>query len=302
MNDFVEIRTVLGKKKVDKNTVTLAHEHICCYSAYLDGMSDNYINKSETVKVASEFLKQMKEKYGLGVFIDCTPLNIGRNIEILKTVSENSGVNIVCSSGLYYNEDPILNCMSAEALADFIVEDTNNACAGIIKAAVEYKTVSEFNVKLLKATAVAQKKTGLPIVLHTNANNKNGAKAVEILLDCNVAPERIVVGHLSDTDDIEYIKSIAKNGCYIALDRIYDDKTEKYLASKAKQIIGLCDAGYENQILLSHDDAVFQGFCANPKIKAPRWNFMFEYLLPLLDSKTAKKISAENPLMMLCAE
>ncbi len=302
MSDFVEIKTVLGKKRTYKNTAVLAHEHICCYSEYLDKMSEKYLDKTELIKKSSDILKRMKEKYGLGVFIDCTPLNIGRNIDILKKVSKNSGVDIVCSTGFYYNEEPILSCMSSETLAEFIVEDADKTCAGIIKAALEYEELSEFNKKILKAVAIAQKITGLPIVLHTNANNGNGQKALNFLLCENISPKKIVVGHLSDTNNTEYIKAVAKTGCYVAFDRIYDDKTEEYIASKTKQIAKLCEAGFENQILVSHDDAVLQGFDAKPKMKEPRWNFLFDYLLPSLDVETARKISSENPIEMLCSK
>ena len=299
MDNFVEVRTVLGKKKISKNTVTLSHEHICCYSEYLNMMSKSYLDKAELAKKSADILKSMKEKYGVGLFIDCTPLNIGRDVELLKKVSELSGIDIVCSSGFYYNDEPILNCMYDETLAEFITEDINNTCAGIIKAAVEYEIISHFNIKLLKATAIAQKQTGLPIILHTNANNKNGIKAVEILLGENIKPKNIVVGHLSDANDNEYIKTFAKLGCYVALDRMYDNKTEEYITSKINQINALCETGYADRILLSHDDAVFQGFCDKPQMKVPRWSYMFEYILPRLDNDIANKILRENPMTML---
>lgn len=300
MNDFCEIRTVLGKKKISKSTVTLSHEHICCYSEYLNTMSAGYLNQAELTKKSVAVLKQMKEKYNLGLFIDCTPLNIGRNIPLLKNVSELSGVDIVCSTGFYYGDDPILNCMSAEALADYMVEDANNVCAGVIKAAVEYEEISEFNRKLLKASAIAQMKTGLPIVLHTNANNKNGLKAVDILLSENANAGKTVVGHLSDTKDTDYIKDFAKLGCYVAFDRIYENTNNDYINSKISQITDFCEAGYENKLLLSHDDAVFMGFNNNPQIKEPRWSFMFDNIIPRLDIKLSKKILEENPIAMLC--
>ena len=299
---MVEIKTVLGKKEISESTKVLSHEHICCYSEYLNTMSNTYLDKNDLIKKSVKILKNIKEKYGVGLFLDCTALNIGRNVELLKVISELSGIDIVCSAGFYYNDEPILNCMSADTLADFIVEDANSVCAGIIKAAVEYETVSDFNVKLLKATAIAQKKTGLPIVLHTNANNKNGEKAVEILLDCSVSPEKIVVGHLSDTEDTEYIKSFANLGCYIALDRMYDNKTDEYITAKINQITALCDAGYSNRLLLSHDDSVFQGFCDKPQIKEPRWYYMFEHILPRLEKNIADNIISQNPLKMLCSK
>lgn len=299
MDKNCEIRTVLGKKRFGKNTATLSHEHICCYSEYLNMISETYLNKAELIEKSVAVLKEMKEKYNLGLLIDCTPLNIGRDVEILKKVSELSGVDVVCSTGFYYNDEPILNCMSAETLAEFIVNDANNIGAGIIKAAVEYDTISDFNIKLLKAVAIAQKKTGLPIVLHTNANNKNGLKAVEILFNENVEPKKIVVGHLSDTDDLQYIKSFAKSGCYVAFDRIYGNASDDYINSKINQIVEFCEAGYENKLLLSHDDAVFMGFDNKPQIKTPRWDFLFDHIIPKLDLKLSQKILEENPISML---
>lgn len=299
MSDFIELRTVLGKKLIDKNASVLSHEHVCTYSGYLNMMSERYLDKGELINKSADVLKKMKEKYGLGVLVDCTPLNIGRDTELLKKVSELSGVDIVCSTGFYYNDEPILNCMSAETLADFIIEDAENVCAGVIKAAVEYEEVSDFNIKLLKAAAIAQKKTGLPVILHTNANNGNGKKAVDVLLEENVAPNHIVVGHLSDTNNAEYVINFAKSGCYVAFDRLYDDKSDDYINAKVGQIIKLCESGYENKLLLSHDDAVFMGFASEPKISEPRWNYMFDYIIPKLDEKTADKILKDNAYAML---
>lgn len=299
MDNFVNIKTVLGEKKINASVKVLSHEHICCYSEYLNVMSKGYLDKNGLIEKAAAVLGDMKKNYGVGLFIDCTPLNIGRDTEMLKEISRQSRVDIVCSTGFYYNDEPILNCMSAETLADFIIEDADNVSAGIIKAAVEYKELSDFNVKLLKATAIAQKQTGLPIVLHTNANNKNGIKAIEIFNSFNIEPEKTVVGHLSDTDDIEYVKSFAKQGYYVALDRMYGDKSEEYVTSKINQINALCDAGYSDRLLLSHDDAIFQGFSETPQIKEPRWQYIFEDILPKFDKSISNKILTENPLRML---
>lgn len=226
MNDFVEVKTVLGKKQTDKNSVVLSHEHICCCSKYLCEMKKSYFNKDDVIKKAAEVLEDMKKRYNLGLFVDCTVPSIGRDVKLLQSVSKLSGVDIICSSGFYYGYDPILNCMSFETLADFVAEDAKNVNAGVIKAAVENENISQFDSKLLKAVATAQNKTGLPIVLHTEANNKNGKKAVEILLNAGAEPSGITVGHLSDTEDIEYIKSFAKLGCFVALDLYTGLKTK----------------------------------------------------------------------------
>ena len=299
------IKTVLGNIPECELGITLVHEHICCCSDYLYQMArDKYLDKERLLNVAVDYLKSLKEKYCLYTFIDCTPVNIGRDIELLKKVSQKSEVNIVCSTGFYCTEEPVLYNSSAELIAEYIVKDTENINAGIIKCAVENETISDFNKKLLIASAIAQKTLGLPIVLHTNANNKNGLKALEILLSEGVKAQAITVGHLSDTEELEYIKQIAEIGCFIGLDRLYDNCSEKYISKKIETVAELCDAGYEDKILLSHDALFFNGFEEKPTInKCPRFSYCFDNILPKLSNQLAQKIMIENPIKMLkCGE
>lgn len=295
-------KTVLGDISESDLGVTLAHEHICCFSEYAYQMVGNdYLDKEQLLKVAAEYLKLLKEKYGLSTFIDCTPVNIGRDIALLKEVSQKSGVNIICSTGFYYTEEPVLYNSSAELIAEYIIKDAENINAGIIKCAVENEILSEFNKELLIASALAQKMLSLPIVLHTNANNKNGLKALEILLSEGVKPQAITVGHLSDTEDLDYMKQIANHGCFIGFDRLYGNYSEECIAKKIKAIKELCDAGYEDKILLSHDALFFNGFDSKPAInEKPRFSYCFDNILPSLSKKTTEKIMIKNPIKMLC--
>lgn len=295
------INTVLGKINGCDVKSTLSHEHICCYCEFLYQMSlDKYIDKTEVEKAAVNHLKYLKEKYGLNLFLDCTPANIGRDVELLKRVSEKSGVHIVCSTGLYYTYNPIISSMTAETIAEHYVNDAKNINAGIIKAAVEEEEISDFNKKLLISSALAQSELGLPVVLHTNANNKNGLKALKILFNNGVKPKKVTVGHLSDTDDIEYILEILSFGCYVALDRLHNNTSVGYISKKIKIIESLCDAGYGDKILLSHDDMFFTGFSAEHKVQSiPRFEYVYENIIPRLDEKTADAIMCKNPVAML---
>lgn len=185
-------------------------------------------------------------------------------------------------------------------MSEYIVLDAKNVNAGIIKCAVENESISPFNEKLLRASAKAQLNLNLPIVMHTNARNKNGIKALEIILSEGVKPQAVTVSHLSDTDDIEYIKYITECGCYIGLDRLYENSSYEYIKSKVETIMLLCELGYEDKILLSHDALFFNGFDVQSEInEAPRYNYCFDYILPKLPKSLANKICAENPLKML---
>jgi phosphotriesterase-related protein len=260
----------------------------------------DYLDFERLEEKAAAELKELKTKYGLNLFVDCTPINIGRNIELLKRVSEKSGVHIVCSTGFYYTDEPVLYASSAETLAEHMIKDAKNINAGIIKAAVENEALSEFNIKLLTAAAIAQKELNLPVAVHTNANNKNGLKALNVLLEKGVKPEKITIGHLSDTENIEYILEIAKSGCYIGLDRMYDNKSAEYIGKKANTILKLCDAGFEDKIILSHDESFFNGFEAIPVMKEnTRFSYIFEYIKPRLPKDIFDKIIRQNPIIML---
>ena len=299
-----KIKTVLGDISESDIGITLPHEHICCYSECLyQMMGDHYIAKKEILNTSVNYLKKLNKKYRLQTFIDCTPVNIGRDIEMLKKVSEQSGVNIICSTGFYYTEEPIIYNMPVELLSEYITLDAVNVNAGIIKCAVESESISPFTEKLLRASAKAQLKIGLPIVIHTNARNRNGIEALEILLSEGVKPCAITVSHLSDTEDIEYVKHFAKCGCYIGLDRLYCDTRYEYVQRKIKMILALCESGYDNKILLSHDAQFFNGFEENYKIDmTPRFNYCFDYILPQLQNDISGRILNSNVIKMLKCE
>ena len=294
-------KTVLGDISESDLGATLVHEHICCYSEYAYRMAGkDYLDKDALADTATVYLKELKKKYGLATFVDCTPINIGRDVELLKRISEQSEINIICSTGFYYTDEPVLYNTSAEQLCKYMVADAYAVKAGVIKCAVENEAITRFGEKLLRACAKAHLCLGLPIVLHSNANNRNALKALEILFLEGVNPNAVTVGHLSDTDDLEYVKNIASYGCFIGLDRLYKNTSEEYVSKKTQSILELCKAGYEDQILLSHDALFFNGFEAELKIdEQPRFSYCFDYILPQLPKSLSDKLMVQNPMRML---
>ncbi len=298
------IKTVLGEMKAEHLGVTLPHEHICCYSEYAYRMAGTaYLDKSALTQTAIGYLKELNKQYGLTTFVDCTPINIGRDVELLKRISEQSGINIICSAGFYYTDEPVLYHITEDRLFRYIVFDAQAVNAGIIKCAVEQETISRFQEKLLRACAKAHLHLGLPIVMHSNALNRNALNALEILFSEGVKPNAVTVGHLSDTDDLEYVKSIASYGCYIGLDRLLANQSEEYISKKAKSIMELCRAGYQDQILLSHDALFFNGFEVEPKIcERPRYSYCFDHILPKVPKALSNKLMVQNPMRMLACQ
>ena len=61
--------------------------------------------------------------------------------------------------------------------------------------------------------------------------------------------EKIIIGHCSDTDDVEYLESVLDNGCYLGFDRIYPSAYER----QAKTMATLIKKGYGDRMVVSHD-------------------------------------------------
>ncbi len=299
------IKTVLGSIPENEVGITLPHEHICQFNDYLYSMGGKfYLDKEKLLNSSVKHLSKLKSDYSLNTFIDCTPVNTGRDIELLKEISKKSGVNIICSTGFYYTEEPLLNNRNVDYLADIIVSDAKKNNVGIIKCTVENEVLNALEQKLLMSCAKAQLILNLPLVVHTNAQNKNGLEALKLLINMGVQPEAITIALLSDTDDIEYIKQIASFGCFIGLNTAYNVTKDNYFSKTVNKINALCDSGYSDKILLSHNTAFFNGYELKAKINdKPRFSYCFDYILPLLPKDTAQKIIKENPLKMLkCGE
>lgn len=294
------MKTILGDIPETDLGITLVHEHICCYSEYVYTMcGSQYLDKDALVFAAVNHLKEMKKTYGLQTVIDCTPVNLGRDLELLKNIAEKSGVHIICATGFYHTEECLLRQATDDQIASYIISDAKTVNAGIIKCAVENPAIGAYDEKMLRASAKAQLALGIPIVLHTNANNQNGLAALEILFSEGVEPQAITVGHLSDTEDLEYVRKIAELGCYIGFDRLYDHESEAYINQKIHAIEVLCQEGYLEQILLSHDALFFNGFETECKIDPkPRFSYCFDHILPRLPKHTAETIMVNNPRRM----
>jgi len=74
----------------------------------------------------------------------------------------------------------------------------------------------------------------------------------------------------------------------------------KTVLGNIQNILDFCRAGYEDQILLSHDALFFNGFKAEPKIDdQPRFSYCFDYILPQISKPLSNKLMVQNPMRTL---
>ena len=302
------VTTVLGEISAEQLGVVLPHEHACCYFEYFYTMLGNeYLDKDALCERTVEHLTEAKEKFGLSAVVDCTPVNIGRDLELLRKISRASGVHIVAASGFYYTEEEMLSALSEESIAETVAKDIEKNGVGVIKFAVERPEMSELSQKLLSALCTVQRKTSLPLIVYTNAKNQNGRSILPFVLERGVSPSAVTIGHLSDTSDMDYVTELLKHGCYVGFDRIYKSSRPVYYEQKARDILTLCERGYADQLLLSHDGLTFNGFRADAHLREDNpYAPIFERLLPAMrelgfTDAELQKLMIENPKnMLLC--
>ncbi len=272
-----QVETALGRIDVDDIGMCLMHEHIIIADWDMRSNYDDYVDIEKEVPKAVRSLNAAKAR-GVKTIVDLTPINLGRDIHSIRAVSEATGVNVICPTGFYWTEEPWMHGWDAEYLSKYMIRDITRGIldtgvkAGIIKCATDHTGVDTFNKKLLKAAALAHRETGTPISTHTTVANTSARDQVSTFKEFGVDMSRVVIGHLGDSTDIDYLQGILASGCFIGMDRF---GLEAFLPTddRVKTVATLCAKGYAGQMVISHDSCSFQDFFDGEYIEkfAPNW-------------------------------
>lgn len=260
------IQTVTGPiKKVDFGTV-LIHEHISCSSlSFNEAFGKKWLDKTQIKTLACETLKQTKQKYNLTLMVDGTPIDLGRDVTLLKEVSEFSGCKIVASTGFYYLQSVEAFNNNAEEIAKWLYYECKNGICGtdikpgILKCATGNWGITEDNLKKLSAVGTVQKETDLPLYVHCEHKEDIAFKQLDVLLENGANTEKIIIGHAAIRPDANYLESILKKGCYICMDQCHCYPHNLNAITEA--LIKLCQRGYTDKLLISNDYCIHNDFC-----------------------------------------
>lgn len=266
------IYTVNGTMDSSELGFTLMHEHVLIINQNLRLAFPDWLDRAEFVDLAVRMLKKAKVA-GVGTFVDCTPVTLGRDLALMQEVSEKAEMPIIASTGFFYYEDPIdaigskdMTRMTARLVRDIEVgmEGTDRR-AMLIKCATDHFGISPANEKMLRIVARAQKETGALITTHTVASSRSGLRQLELFDDEGVDLRKVIVGHTGDSVDLDYIHAILNAGSTIGYDRFGQDW---HLPddSRIRMLKKLTADGYADRIVLSHD------FCAYNDFEDHEWS------------------------------
>ncbi len=153
---------------------------------------------------------------GGAAIVDQSPPGLRSNLGAIKRISENTGVHIITTTGLYTEESwpEEFKELSQEAYAEFMLEEVANGIGdsgikpGHIKIGIS--NMSYPQVALLRAAARVSNETGLSITVHPGFEIGNDGRSIaRILMAAGAAPERIIIAHMDGFMPYHDIKELA---------------------------------------------------------------------------------------------
>ena len=245
---------------------TLIHEHITCadWSMRMN-FGEKFFDFDRVADMAAGQLGRAKA-LGVSTVVDGTPINLGRDIRLIREVARRTGLNFIASTGFYYQEEPWLGMRDEEQLYDLLMGDCTDGISGtdsrpgILKAGVAGAGITPLLRKVLHATGRVAKETGLPIFCHHDPAIRSGGESLDLFESCGVPASRVILGHSGDSTDLEYLTAMLERGCWLGMDRFGFCDKDLALEPRVDTIAALCRAGWGRRLLLSHDWAAYLAF------------------------------------------
>ncbi|RXG84566.1 phosphotriesterase family protein [Bradyrhizobium zhanjiangense] len=252
------IQTVTGPIPVENLGRTLVHEHIFFVVPGAEFDPLEKFERTAFVEEAVRRLVKLRSEHGVRSLVDPCQIEIGRDVTLMKEVSEKSGMQIICTTGFYYEQLglPIYwRARTVDEIADLYIREIIHGIgdtgvrAGAIVVGTSAPVATEFEKKFLAAACIAHKATNAPIITHTT-NGLAGPEQQELFAVGGVEAHRCLIGHSCCNVDPAYHRRIVDAGSYIGFDQI-----GKFLYQpdeiRADNLAKLVRDGFREQITMS---------------------------------------------------
>ncbi len=271
------VNTVLGPVDVADLKFTLMHEHVMVSSAGIPHTFPELIDRDRFVSLSVQALKDAAAD-GVSAYVDVTTMDLGRDVEVLRRVAEQSEVHIIPCTGIWLDIPRAVSRITPDELARVFIREIEVGIegtgikAGVIKVATSEEGVTPANDIVLRAAAKTCNETGIPISTHTAALAKVGNDQIAIFEEEGVDLRRVYIGHSNDTADLDYLSNIARKGCLLGMDHYPGGRAGGLNWEERTQIIKeLVDMGLANFVTMSHDFSL--SYADSSEIEADRASY-----------------------------
>jgi phosphotriesterase-related protein len=290
------VQTVLGLVEPESLGVTLSHEHLILDGRKLFQEPEEISQKKLAYEpISLENLGWVRYNWtshlhnralldedvaikeagthrraGGKTIVEVTSVGLGRDPVALARISRATGLNIIMGSGYYLAiTHPVdMDGKTEEQIAEEIVNDIVNGVNGTgIKAGLIGEIGcscpwTENERKSVRAAAIAQKRTGAPLMIHPGRDKTAPLEIVAVLKEIGADLTRTIMCHIDRTlFDWENLLAFAETGCCLEYD-IFGNESSYYPldniampndAQRMDWIARLISEGFGGQVLISHD-------------------------------------------------
>jgi len=234
------IRTVLKDLSPEAlaDGATLFHEHLSVAPDFMP-------------KVMARELR-LAAQDGVACIVDAGHPDMGRNLQVLKQLSMDSGMPIVAGCGYYTSPfyPPEIAGWSEERITQELLRQVRDAPVGAFGEIGTWDVMTPDERKVFRAVGRAHVASNLPIFTHTNMG-KGALQQLDVLESVGVKPERVAIGHLGGLTDpgAAIPKALCKRGAFVGFDRQGGPGD----AGQIPAVLALLEAGYASQLLFASD-------------------------------------------------
>jgi phosphotriesterase-related protein len=315
-----QVNTVLGPIDGSALGSTLMHEHIFVLSPEIEKTAEEWDEEAERASAVAK-LRELKQR-GIDTSVDLTVIGLGRYIPRIEAVAALvPEINIVVATGVYtYNEVPMFFHFQGpgtvlggpEPMVELFVREIQEGVAetgvraGILKCATDSPGVTPGVERVLRAVAQAHRRTGVPITTHTPRPPEPwGLHQQRVFKEEGVDLSRVVIGHSGGTLNTDYHLELIENGSYVGFDHF--GMSGFTLEDRVDAVVRLCERGYAERIVLSHDAMCFVDWfprSMKAALKDWRWTYIADEVLPVMRERgvsedAIRRMMVENPRHIL---
>jgi phosphotriesterase-related protein len=295
--------TTLGAKSADDVGLILPHEHIF---VDLGPIAEENWRKATAAEVIPVMAPQIEaiQRQGVTALVECTPVGVGRRADIDRAVSEATGLPVLVPTGIY--REPWIPAWALAAseveLRQWMLQELTGEIeesgvqAAWIKLSAGDDGITPAEAKLLRAAAGAGRETGAVIGSHT-IRGRVVRDQLDILEAAGYTAERFIWIHTQAEADFNLHLEMAQRGAWLEYDSIGSERPGD--GWFIEHILRLLDAGYTDQLLLSHDRGWYDPSQPGGGIPKP-FTYLVESFLPKLreagaDDAIIRKLTHDNP-------
>ena len=299
------VETARGPIQTSELGPTLMHEHIVTRSP---GVQENWPHLWDREAIVALAEKKMADLYSRGIraIVDLTTVDLGRDIDLIAAVARRSRVHVIVATGVWWMPQRYFSAHGVDAVADLFIRDIKEGIgmsgvkAAIIKCATDTAGVTPVIDNVLRASARAQKATGVPISTHTYAAGRSGEAQQAIFAQEGVDLRRVIIGHSGDSEDFKYLRGLMERGSTVGMDRFGLDNFLP-TAKRVEVVARLCAEGYAGKMVLSHDANCWTDMLSEEvkKRTRPHWHYthISDDILPALRAAGVKEDQIDQMLV-----